>query len=283
MMTTCSMRASTASTGAGGSSAGALPCTSMPACVLQAAIDTASTRTARVSAFDIVNPDRSAKKSSLHLQGGCHAPAVCPGLQAHKAGVQRWVNTSWVNNSLRLFQFRSRLTGTCLLRLAPRIRNADHATNTSGVSMKNFRRLLYCAAAATALFVAACGGGSSSTAPPTGTVNVQVTDAPSKDFDHVWVTISEVRFHTSNAAAANDPGWLKYPLAMPVTFDLAALSNGALASSLNGGISLPAGTYQQIRLVLVADTANLASSAAALGLTYNDQVDWTDANGTAHL
>jgi hypothetical protein len=140
-----------------------------------------------------------------------------------------------------------------------------------------------CAVAAT-LALAACGGGSSSSstpATPMGTVNVQVTDAPTKDFDHVWVTISAVRFNNSDNVPAGDPSWLGFPLATPVTVDLASLYNGNLASVFSG-ISLAAGTYKQIRLVLVSDAANLSSSAQAAGLTYNDQVNWTDTTG-AHL
>jgi hypothetical protein len=144
------------------------------------------------------------------------------------------------------------------------------------------------AALAAALGLAACGGGGGSSAgntttpTPTGTVNVAVTDAPTRDFDHVWVTVKEIRFHTSNAVAADDPGWLSYPLAAPVTVDLAALSNGAM-NQMFSGLTLPEGTYQQIRLVLVSDNAPLSDSAVALGLTYNDQVNYTDASGASHI
>ncbi len=152
--------------------------------------------------------------------------------------------------------------------------------------MKPNQSLPLAFAALTALALTACGGGSSgSTSGPGGIVNMQLTDAPSKDFDHVWVTISEVRFHTSNAVSADDPGWLKYPLPAPVTIDLAALYNGSLSAVLGGGFTLPAGTYQQIRLVLVPDNAPLAASAIAVNppLTFNDQVNWTDASGVAHV
>ena len=132
--------------------------------------------------------------------------------------------------------------------------------------------------------LAACGGGGSSPSSPAqamGAMNVQVTDAPTRDFDHVWVTISEVDFHTSNAASPNDPGWLKYPVpATPV--DLAALTNGSLAAVLPT-TQLPVGTYQQIRLQLLSDTDPLASAAQSAGLAFNDQVNWTDAAGAAHV
>jgi len=150
--------------------------------------------------------------------------------------------------------------------------------------MKSMRFALYLSGLGAAAVLSACGGGggggaSASSAAPTGMVNVQVTDAPTSDFDHVWVTIREIRFHTSNAVAADDPGWLKYPLATPVSVDLAALNNGSLAPVFDG-LTLPVGTYQQIRLVLVSDNAPLSSVAQAAGLTYNDQVDWTDTSGS---
>ena len=69
-----------------------------------------------------------------------------------------------------------------------------------------------------------CGGGGSNP-PPTGTVNVAFTDAPSSDFDKVWVTVRAIRFHTSDTAAADDGGWLTYQLPQPVTLDLAALNH----------------------------------------------------------
>jgi hypothetical protein len=148
----------------------------------------------------------------------------------------------------------------------------------------NHRKLVCSVTAlAAAVGLAACGSdsGSSSSTTPTGMVNVSITDAPTKDFDHVWVTVSEIRFHTSNAVAANDPGWLKYPLTTPVTVDLAALANGSLASVF-AGITLPVGTYQQIRLLLVDSADPLTNSAQAQGLVYNDQVDWTDGLGSSH-
>ena len=47
--------------------------------------------------------------------------------------------------------------------------------------------------------LAACGGGggSSNGGNPTGTVNVQMTDAPSCGFDHVYVTVGQVRINVS--------------------------------------------------------------------------------------
>jgi hypothetical protein len=145
-------------------------------------------------------------------------------------------------------------------------------------------------AVASALALAGCGSGgggaggggaSGGPVPATGTVNVSITDGPTTDFDHVWVTISELRFHTSNVVGANDAGWVTFPLVAPVTVDLASLSNGALAKFFSN-LALPVGTYRQIRVLLVDAADTLADSALAQGLTYNAQVDWTDTQGNSH-
>jgi len=133
-----------------------------------------------------------------------------------------------------------------------------------------------------AVVLSACGGGSNSSAAQTfGAVSVAVTDAPTTDFDHVWITVNSIRFHKLDFARPDDPNWLTYPLAQPVTVDLTQLANGNLASVF-GNIQLPVGTYRQIRLLLADDDATLTASAQADGLQFNDQVDYTDANGVAH-
>jgi hypothetical protein len=59
----------------------------------------------------------------------------------------------------------------------------------------------------------ACGKSSSSSGSgsgtPSGTLSVLVTDAPG-DFDHVYITVKDIWFHTSDAAGPNEAGWLKF-------------------------------------------------------------------------
>ncbi len=123
----------------------------------------------------------------------------------------------------------------------------------------------------------ACGKSSSSTessgtpaASTTGVVAVSLTDAPG-DFDHAYITVKDIWFHTSDAADPRAGDWLKYPLTTPVTVDLLSLSSGNMQSLWNN-IQLPVGTYQQIRLFLVGDRDSLTSSAQTLGLAYNNEV-----------
>jgi hypothetical protein len=139
--------------------------------------------------------------------------------------------------------------------------------------------------------LACCGGGSSTaggvgsggTGAAVGTVQVAVTDAPSSEFDHVWITVTKIRVHASNSAGPDDAGWHDITLSQPVSLDLATLNNGALSAAL-ASFQLAAGSYQQFRLVLADEKSTIAagSQAQTLGLSYVDQVDYTDAGNISH-
>ena len=133
------------------------------------------------------------------------------------------------------------------------------------------------------LLLTSCGGGGggsqgavSAASSQNGIVTLAITDAPGLDFDHVWITVKEVWFHTSDDADTDDPGWLKYPLASPVTLDLVALTNGNL-TSISGGFTLPAGNYEQIRLFLASTDDPLAVNpnppSGSTSLKYDNEVD----------
>jgi hypothetical protein len=127
---------------------------------------------------------------------------------------------------------------------------------------------------AAAVTLQACGKNSSSSgtgsSTPSGTLSVMVTDAPG-DFDHVYITVKNIWFHTSETAGPADAYWLKRPLTAPVTVDLISLANGNLQSVWDS-ISLPVGTYQQIRVILAGTEDPLTASAQALNLQYNNEV-----------
>jgi Domain of unknown function (DUF4382) len=116
--------------------------------------------------------------------------------------------------------------------------------------------------AALAAVLAGCGGSSFTgfTGGGTGTINVSITDPPSckvpnGDFEHVYVTIRSVQAHTSATADDNAPGWQELAPQLnnqPMQIDLfAAGPNACLLTMLGSNTALPAGTYQQIRLLLV--------------------------------
>lgn len=103
-----------------------------------------------------------------------------------------------------------------------------------------------------------CGGGGSST--PTGTLKVGLTDAQSDDFANVFITIKEVRVVPAGLEGAKDDD-SRLPViatfSTPRKVDVLKLH---FVQETLGEVVLPAGTYNQIRLVLEKNTAqNLAN------------------------
>jgi hypothetical protein len=119
------------------------------------------------------------------------------------------------------------------------------------------------------------------------TVNVTISDPPScsppaGNFRSVFITIRSVQAHISATADDNSTGWVELVPELntqPVQVDLLNLpANGAcLLKTLGSNSSLPAGDYQQIRLLLTDSsnsTAVPASNACAtLGSVFNCVVD----------
>ena len=116
-----------------------------------------------------------------------------------------------------------------------------------------------------------------------GEVDVDVTDAPSLEYDHVYITVTKVAFHESSDAGSNSSGWQTMDIsANPVTIDLVQLADGKLYADtsaknkpLFSGLLLPAGTYRQLRIYLASTEDPLTTSARALNLTYNNQATYT--------
>ncbi len=107
-----------------------------------------------------------------------------------------------------------------------------------------------------------CGG--TSNTPGMGSAYVSVSDPPSNtDFSHVWVTIDDV---SANISGTSDTGWQSLvssldPSSSPIQAVQVDLMNlpaqgQCLLAQLGSTQSLPAGDYQQIRLMLVANNAN---------------------------
>ena len=138
----------------------------------------------------------------------------------------------------------------------------------------NFRKILI--VLPIPLVVAACGGGGDSgdnTSPATtGTLHVSMTDAPACGFDHVFITVNKVRVNASSTAGDNDGGWTDIALPTPQKVDLLSLTNGVLFDL--GRAPLPAGQYQQVRLVLNANQGNtLANSVVVSGSNAEQPLD----------
>lgn len=129
--------------------------------------------------------------------------------------------------------------------------------------MKNgLRKVLLVAGTSGAALLSACGGGGTVEASGSGTLGVYLTDAPACGFDNVYVTIDKVRAHKSGDAAEGESGWIDIPVELQnPKVDLLELTNGVLAKL--GDVTLPAGTYNQLRLVLKPNTgANPLSNSA---------------------
>lgn len=128
------------------------------------------------------------------------------------------------------------------------------------------------------------------------TVNVSISDppscaAPTGSFKSVFITIRSVQAHISATADDNSPGWVELVPELnsqPVQVDLLNLpANGAcLLKLLGSNTSLPAGDYQQIRLLLVANNPSsgavpTTNGCATLGQVFNCVVDSN--NSTSEL
>ena len=135
-----------------------------------------------------------------------------------------------------------------------------------------------------ASMAAGCGGGSSSMSMPgngMGTIAVSISDPPScknpnGSFEHVYITVDSVQAHIDPNATDSSSGWqeLAPQLAnQPMQIDLfsAAETNCILAQL--GSASLPVGSYQQIRLLLVSNAPGASdavpSNNACAGNGYN--------------
>ncbi len=101
----------------------------------------------------------------------------------------------------------------------------------------------------------------------TGIVRTTISDPPScaVAFDHVYVTVAKVTAHISDTAQENADGWVTLAdlTSAPKQIDLLHLAGAGtciLSESLGSANGLPAGTYQQIRLYLLANDATTGPS-----------------------
>jgi Domain of unknown function (DUF4382) len=111
--------------------------------------------------------------------------------------------------------------------------------------------------------------------------NVSATGNAPAQFTHVFVTINQIWFNTSATAAVTDSTWQKFTLTTPATVDLVNLNNGIL-NQFASELTLTAGTYAQVIVVLADSTDALTTSAQSAGAASNDEVDYVDASNLAH-
>jgi hypothetical protein len=142
-----------------------------------------------------------------------------------------------------------------------------------------FRELLILAFIApvpiASVWMISCGSNYNSPAPPavnatTGTITTSLTDPPTcgASLDHVWVTITKVTAHISSSASSTDSGWVTLAdlTAAPKQIDLLSLaSTTCLLSQLGSTSGLQPGNYQQIRILLLDNSATSGPSPNACG------------------
>ena len=135
---------------------------------------------------------------------------------------------------------------------------------------RSFLVILGVTAVTVMVVLAGCsGGGSTSPSSPTGFVNTSVSDpptcsAPSGPYSHVFVTVTDVKIHSSSDAGANDSGWIDLVPDLknsPKQVDLLAqASTECFLAMLGSKKEIQAGTYQQIRVFLAPDNTSISSN-----------------------
>jgi hypothetical protein len=119
--------------------------------------------------------------------------------------------------------------------------------------------------------VTGCSGGTPASMMPQaeiGTVMVSISDPPSckhpnGDFMHVYITVRSVQAHIDPKASDSSSGWqeLAPQLAnQPMQIDLFSDVQTNCVLAQLGSASLPVGSYQQIRLLLVSNSASGAGT-----------------------
>jgi hypothetical protein len=100
-------------------------------------------------------------------------------------------------------------------------------------------------------------------------VNLSVSDPPTcrgssnGPFLHVYVTITDVQINASSTAGDNDAGWIDLTPTLkqaPKQVDLLATASNQCFLANLASTALPAGTYQQIRIILADNSAPPASN-----------------------
>jgi Domain of unknown function (DUF4382) len=130
--------------------------------------------------------------------------------------------------------------------------------------------------------VIGCGGGNNVIpSVNTGTVNVSLSDPPSctpptGPFKHVYVTVRSVEAHTSATAGDSSAGWQELApqlASAPQQIDLVTPAHTNCVLAQLGSASLPVGSLQQLRLVLLSNTpaagAATPSPNACAGYGFN--------------
>lgn len=162
---------------------------------------------------------------------------------------------------------------------------------------------LICAAS---WLVAGCGGGSGSSSgsggsslssiEKTGTFSLFFSGGAAPGVDHAWLTVYKIAFNVdaNRPWDPSDTTWKVVNLSAPVTFDMASAA-GFIVGNSSGGVVVPAGTYNQIRLFLsphddvtapmptVSVSSATSTTTTTKTLTYRAQLDYDSGSGGASV
>src|SRR5579859_3828733 len=140
-------------------------------------------------------------------------------------------------------------------------------------SISKTEAVLWCALGVLLFAGIGCTGGTSmsSRTPATGMVSVSLSDPPScmppnGTFTHVFVTIRSVQAHIDLTANDNSSGWQELApqlASQPMQIDLFSAPQTNCVLAQLGSASLPVGSYQQIRLLLVSNTPAAGAATPA--------------------
>lgn len=125
---------------------------------------------------------------------------------------------------------------------------------------------------ASVVFLAACSGSGSisgSIGPTMGTVSTTFSDPPTCSsssggaYSHIFVTVTDVLVHQSATASSTDAGWVDLAPGLksaPKQLDLLGAASSQCFLANLGAQQIQAGSYQQIRIILLAN--NMASQVS---------------------
>jgi hypothetical protein len=132
-----------------------------------------------------------------------------------------------------------------------------------------------------AVIIGCSGNVSTPMGPSMGTVQVSISDPPScmppnGNFMHVFITVRSVQAHASATADDNTAGWQELApqlASAPMQIDLFSKPDTTCVLAQLGSASLPAGSLQQIRLLLLSNSpaagAAVPSPNACAGQGFN--------------
>lgn len=122
--------------------------------------------------------------------------------------------------------------------------------------------------AATAVLVVGCGSSGGNATVATSLSDPATCGPPQGAFSHIYVTVTDVEISQSSTASANDSSWVDLTPKLknnPVQVDLLGVANQCFLATL-GSQGIPAGSYQQMRVILAKDGVGVPNNKCATAM-----------------